>query len=249
LSTFNKKSDNLIGVFNVRFPIQISELHLAAYYLFSVNSKAKYEGLEQPQILGFLKNHVSLSDRLTLQREYLYYKSYSDEFAHSELWEKEIIDFSRDFWDLAAVYASTLAFIARRLLRTTSNSVPCERAFSTMKLNHTCDRNRLSGTMIDKLCFIYINKKVLDKEGRDARITHIADLKEAEEVELENIMASYRDYLPQNTEIKGEKSYTTQESTQSISSISNGNKKRPRDDMVDMVDEASRDRSNARLNA
>lgn len=65
-------------------------------------------------------------------------------------------------------------------------------------------------------------------------------------MELEDIMASYEDYQPQNTEIEGEKNYTAQESTQSTSSISNGSRKRPRDDMVD---EASRDRSNARLNA
>jgi hypothetical protein len=71
-------------------------------------------------------------------------------------------------------------------------------------------------------------------------------LKKAEKVELEDIMASYEDYQPQNTEIEGEKNYTAQESTQSTSSISNGSRKRPRDDMVD---EASRDRSNARLNA
>jgi hypothetical protein len=63
---------------------------------------------------------------------------------------------------------------------------------------------------------------------------------------VEDIMASYGDYQPQNTEMEGEKDYTAQENTQSTSSISNGSKKRPRDDVVD---EASRDRSNTRLNA
>jgi hAT family C-terminal dimerisation region len=170
---------------------------------------------------------------LTLQREYLHYKARSDEFAHSELWDKEVIEHPRDFWDLAAAYAPTLISLARRLLRTTSNSVPCERAFSTIKLNHTRDRNRLKITTIDKLCFIHINKRVLDREEKEVRTTHIIDLKEAEEVELEDIMASLGDSRPQNTEMEGEEGNTTQDNVHNTQISKNGNGKRPREDVVD----------------
>jgi hypothetical protein len=191
-------------------------------------------------VLTFLKGHVPKNERLTLQREYLHYKAGSDEFAHSELWDKEVIEYPRDFWDLAATYAPTLASLARRLLRTTSNSVPCERAFSTMKLNHTRDRNRLKATTIDKLCFIHINRRVLDREEREARTTHIGDLKEAEEVELEDIMASLGDSRSRNTEMEGEEGNTTQENAQGTQNSKNGNGKRSREDVLDEASQKRR---------
>lgn len=183
-------------------------------------------------MLIFLKEHVLKSDRLTLQREYLYYKARSDEFAHSELWEEKVIEHPRDFWDLAAAYALILASLARRLLRTTLNSVPYERAFSTIKLNHTRDRNRLKITIINKLCFIHINKRVLDREEKEARTTHITDLKKAEEMELKDIMISFEDSRPQNTEIEGEEGNTTQGNTQNTQTSKNSNDKRPREHVV-----------------
>jgi hypothetical protein len=93
-------------------------------------------------------------------------------------------------------YAPTLVFIARRLLRTISNSVPYKRAFSTIKLNHTRDRNRLKIITIDMLYFIHINKRILDKEKRKIKITHIADLEKTEEIKLKNIIASLGDSRP-----------------------------------------------------
>jgi hypothetical protein len=141
-------------------------------------------------------------------------KARSDEFAYSELWDKEIIEYPRDFWNLAATYASILISLARRLLRTTLNSILCERAFSTMKFNHTRDRNRLKVIIINKLCFIYINKRVLDREEKKIRTTYITDLKKAKKVELKDIITSFGNSKSQNTEIKGEEGNTTQDNAQ-----------------------------------
>jgi hypothetical protein len=111
-----------------------------------------------------------------------------------------------------------------------------------MKLNHTRDRNRLKVTTIDKLCFIHINRRVLDKEERAARITHIADLKETDEVELEDIMASLGDSRPQNTVMEGaegaegekgeEEDNTMKENAQGTQNGKNGNGKRPCEDLI-----------------
>jgi hypothetical protein len=65
------------------------------------------------------------------------------------------------FWTSIKDDAPTLANLAIRILSTTANSVPSERAFSTMKLQHTKLRNRLLSSRVDKLVFIYINQRIL----------------------------------------------------------------------------------------
>ena len=57
--------------------------------------------------------------------------------------------------------APILAQLAIRILTITANSVPSERAFSTMKLQHTKLRNRLAPSRVDKLVFIHINQRIL----------------------------------------------------------------------------------------
>jgi hypothetical protein len=42
LSTFNRKSDDFMKVFDARFSIQISELYLAVHHLLPENVKEKY---------------------------------------------------------------------------------------------------------------------------------------------------------------------------------------------------------------
>lgn len=57
--------------------------------------------------------------------------------------------------------APILAQLAIRILTTTANSVPSERAFSTMKVQQTKLRNRLVPSRVDKLVFIHINQRIL----------------------------------------------------------------------------------------
>ena len=60
--------------------------------------------------------------------------------------------------------SQALASYARRLLTTIGNSVPSERAFSTMNYIHSKIRNRLSVESADKLQYIFINSRVLEKQ-------------------------------------------------------------------------------------
>jgi hypothetical protein len=97
--------------------------------------------------------------------------------------------------------------------------------------------------IINKLYFIHINRKVLDKEKRAVRITHIADLKETDEVELEDIMASLENSRPQNTVMEaaeaaeGEKSEkednAIKENAQGTQNGKNGNGKKSCEDLID----------------
>jgi hypothetical protein len=56
------------------------------------------------------------------------------------------------------------ALFAKRLLTTIGNSVPSERAFSTMNYIHSKIRNRLLVERANKLQYIFINSRVLDKQ-------------------------------------------------------------------------------------
>jgi hAT family C-terminal dimerisation region len=77
-----------------------------------------------------------------------------------------------------------LAPLAIRILTTTANSVPSERAFSTMKLQHTKLRNRLSPTRVEKLVFIHINRRIL---AGGPKAVH--SMKEEEVLQLERDLA------------------------------------------------------------
>jgi hAT family C-terminal dimerisation region len=57
-----------------------------------------------------------------------------------------------------------LAAFAKRLLTTMGNSVLSERAFSTMNYIHLKLQNRLSTERANKLQYIFINSRVLEKQ-------------------------------------------------------------------------------------
>jgi hypothetical protein len=69
-------------------------------------------------------------------------------FESNELWEQEVVSDAYTFWQFASESSPSLAELAMRLFETPANSVPSERAFSSMNLTHTRYRNRLT---IEKL--------------------------------------------------------------------------------------------------
>ena len=74
---------------------------------------------------------------------------------------------------------SELTQICQLLLTTIANSVPSERAWSTMNFIHTKGQNKLSIDTVNKLMFIYINAQTLRKQsipepGND-ELVHIED--------------------------------------------------------------------------
>ena len=92
------------------------------------------------------------------------------------------------FWDFSRIHSPHLAELAMRLFNCPATSVPCERAFSTMNLTHTKHRNRLSVEKVDRLCFVHINRKILDRGKEEfASIIkrRLEDLSVEEAVELE----------------------------------------------------------------
>jgi hypothetical protein len=89
-----------------------------------------------------------------------------DGFDISDLWVYKVVENPTKFWQFARTYAPNFADLAIRLFVYPAISVPCERAFSSMNLIYTKYRNRLSIEKVDYLCFIYINRKILDRRRK-----------------------------------------------------------------------------------
>ena len=77
--------------------------------------------------------------------------------------------------------------MARRLFQTPANSVPSERAFSTMNYIHSDLRNRLTTERAHKLQYIFVNKRTLEnmgpKEWTEEEMLLAEDMHIAEETE------------------------------------------------------------------
>lgn len=68
---------------------------------------------------------------------------------------------------VARNFAPELGNIALRLAQTPANSVPSERAFSTLNLLLNELRNKLSNEKVDMLQYIYMNERVLARALKD----------------------------------------------------------------------------------
>jgi hypothetical protein len=67
------------------------------------------------------------------------------------------------FWAYMRAYCPELASFAERLIRICANSVTSERAWSAMNYIHSKSRNSLSINTVDKLTFIYMNVRTLQR--------------------------------------------------------------------------------------
>jgi hypothetical protein len=103
---------------------------------------------------------------------------------NAELWEKKIIDDPIQFWRLASAYAPELADFALRLFHTPPNPVPSERAISTMNLNFGNTNSKLKLETLDKLYFIHINRRILDRKSGEKKSFH--ELTEEEEIMIKD---------------------------------------------------------------
>jgi hypothetical protein len=100
-------------------------------------------------------------------QEFLQYRAQAGPFSADQIvWQ--LVGPDQDppiFWTAIREFTPHLARIATWLLRTPCNSVPSERSFSAQNLIHNKTRNRLTPEKTNKLMFIYINRRVLDRAG------------------------------------------------------------------------------------
>lgn len=91
-------------------------------------------------------------------------------------------------WAEQAAMGVPLAIhIVARLFKSLANSVPSERSFLAANFIHSPSRNRLQQSHVDKLTFIYMNHRVLQRLGVQARDpSKIAEQRDLEVLDLED---------------------------------------------------------------
>ncbi|KAF7173370.1 hypothetical protein CNMCM6106_007473 [Aspergillus hiratsukae] len=155
-------SYDLLSVFKARRATQLLPIHLVAFHLDPKNVHLAFNVGDQSAIFSFIKKHTS-EDHIRIQRDFLNFRRMREGFESRELWEREVVNDPHTFWQFASEYSPELADLALRIFDTPANSVPSERAFSTMNLTHTRHRNRLKVEKVDKICYIHINRRILDR--------------------------------------------------------------------------------------
>jgi hAT family C-terminal dimerisation region len=118
---------------------------------------------EKEVVLATLKAHIDPSDLHRATLTFLRYYTRQATFAeHDSSWEW--IEEPVIFWQLHYDDCPALSKLADRLLHTLANSVPCERNFSSMNVIHSNIRNRLTPERVDKLLYIQINRRTLNRD-------------------------------------------------------------------------------------
>lgn len=176
---------DLLKMIAKRRKIQLEPIHLIAYFLDPTNLKVPYPGTDEiNDILFFFDKYGDVDGKAKIQ--FAEYRTMQNHFSSlSRLWE-----FSKSpaiYW--AQIYASgfapELSELAMRVFQTPANSVPSERSFSTQNLVHDRKRNSLDPGRVNKLVFIHVNKRVLDRHSEGNHVRNWIALEEQDRIDLE----------------------------------------------------------------
>ena len=185
VGTFQLKPEataRLLPAFSARHQKQNVPIHLVAYFLdpSSIQSEQIPTSEQNEVIIAFLKRYGSDMAR----QQYGQFRSQQGYFSVTgSVWE--LAGSARAFWQEVSIFAPELARLALGIFYTPSNSVSSERSFSTRNLIHDKKRNRLDAKRADKLSFVHINKRILDRQPSDIRGWLDRRLKDEDLVEYE----------------------------------------------------------------
>jgi Protein of unknown function (DUF 659)/hAT family C-terminal dimerisation region len=182
-----RHSEELKRLFKHRCNKQLSTIHHITWLLHPENQSQALASGEQTKMYDFIKEVQPQETYIKTEKGFIDYRMMRQGFESRELWDSEIKSDPITFWSFALQYSPEIAELAIRLFETPANSVPCERAFSTMNLTHTKYRNRLTVDRMHKLCFVHINRRILDRP-RNATKKRLDELDEREALELESTL-------------------------------------------------------------
>ncbi|KAL5610907.1 hypothetical protein FOBRF1_007024 [Fusarium oxysporum] len=153
----------LYSVWLNRMDKQTYDIHYAGFALRPDTVGTKLEEQLMMKVLQFFKSAVNPADYLHIVREFNHFRAQSGgRFAAGGLvYSKEWTPL--DAWILLDNQGSKLAALAARIFGTIANSIPSERSFSAVNFLHSKARNRLTPANADKLAFIYMNERVLER--------------------------------------------------------------------------------------
>lgn len=155
--------NQLYSIWFNRMDKQTYDIHHAGFALRPDTVGTKLEERQMTKVLQFFKSAVNPADFLHVVREFNHFRAQSGgQFAAGGLvYSKEWTPL--DAWMLLDNQGSKLAALAVRIFGTATNSVPSERSFSAVNFLHNKARNRLTPANADKLAFLYMNERVLER--------------------------------------------------------------------------------------
>lgn len=125
---------------------------------------------------------------LSAMKEWLDFKSQLNGFEPNASYWGAISDPDL-FWALAEEIAPHVSSLARRVLKIPGNSVLAERDWSILNLIKNKTRNSLKNIKVDKLMYIYMNQRTLNRP-RDLKrrlcFTQEVEFDEDELIEMED---------------------------------------------------------------
>jgi hypothetical protein len=176
------------GIFNTRLNMQTSEIHWAAFVLDPTSHLRFIDGAGKQLAIDWLLDHADPAEKKEVSCSIQDFLAKKNDFTRSHHSQLHIDDPLR-YWNSYLHHKShkQLAQLAVRIFETIANSVSSERAFSAMGLIVTKLRNRLGPEKADKLIFIYMNQRVLDKHG-DILLGDWVDKSDNDQVDLEELL-------------------------------------------------------------
>jgi hypothetical protein len=173
--TNQQAAARILPAFDRRRNVQSVALHTVAFFLDSANFAAHLSVEENNIVDEFLTEYGNDQAR----HQYIDYRSQSGQsssialligpgllFAGNFTRQNRVWLHASDavaFWRGMKPFAPQLSSLCLRLFHALANSVPSERAFSSRNLVHSVLRNRLGAERADQLCFVHINRRILQR--------------------------------------------------------------------------------------
>ncbi len=181
-------------IWKLRLLQQSTSLHVVAALLLPQSHDIKVVGLTVSStfssiMLTFFDRYSSCrSDATSAMKQWLAFRTQTDGFrSQAECWRW--IDYPKLFWPCCESFAPQLAKLCLRVNKIPGNFVLAERDWSIMNLIKSETRNQLSNVNADKLMYIYINERTLNRPRelkKRLRYTQGIEVDEEELCEMED---------------------------------------------------------------
>jgi hypothetical protein len=173
---------------------QFTSLHVVAALLLSWNHDIKIIDLTTSLIfnsimMNFFEKYINDHDDVeSTMKQWLAFKDQINDFhSTADCWKWT--EDSKLFWLCVESFASQLFKLALRVNRISDNSVLAERDWSIMNLIKTKTRNSLNNVNVDKLMYIYMNERTLNRSKnlkKKLRYTQSIEIDEKKLCEMKN---------------------------------------------------------------
>ena len=171
---------NLWPKIEQRYTRQLSDLYSLAFWLMPRNvlSNRFSQANEQTKVLNCLQRYVKSEDHVITVQAFLEYYNRIEGFHAREMsWSfTGSTGGAKVFWTYHLNRVPALAGLALRVLNTIANSVPCERHFSAINWVHTPTRSTMTSDRVNKLLFIQLNLRVLERNEYDLDLVDLDEI-------------------------------------------------------------------------